>query len=65
MVKLWGKPVCVIGTGFHDMKLLLTTELFNLDRFVENVEWYSNLMKDECSQMIWLSNTATLRENAK
>ena len=65
LVTEWGKPVCVIGTGFHDMILLIKTDDFNMDRFVENVEWYLMLMKDECSHMIWVTNTAPSRENPK
>jgi len=65
MAMEWGKPICVIGTGFHDMILLLKTDNFNQGRFVENVNWYLMIMKDECSHIIWLSNTAPSRENPR
>ncbi len=59
----WGKPMCVIGIGFHDMILIRVTGAFNVDEFVKNLEWYLNMMKDECSHIIWLSNTAPSRSN--
>ena len=65
LVKEWGKPICVILTGFHDMILLIKTSHFELSRYVENVEWYLNVMKPECSHIIWLSNTAPSFENEK
>ena len=63
LVRQWGKPICVIGTGFHDMILLLVTDDFNKDKFVDNVEWYLHIMKDVCSHIIWLTNTAPSRKN--
>ena len=63
LVRQWGQPICVIGTGFHDMILLIKTDDFNKDRFVENVEWYLYIMKDVCSHIIWLTNTAPSYEN--
>lgn len=65
LVKEWGKPVCVILTGFHDMILLIKTKHFKLERFLQNVEWYLNVMKPECSHFIWLTNTAPSFENPK
>ncbi len=65
MVTDWGKPICVIGTGLYDMTLLLKTDNFHQGHFIENVNWYLMLMKDECSHIIWMANTAPSRENPR
>jgi hypothetical protein len=65
MVQEWGKPICVIGTGLHDMILLLKTEHFHMLHFIKNVEWYLMIMKNECSHIVWVTNTAPTRENKR
>ena len=65
LVEEWGKPICVILTGFHDMILLIKTQHFKLANFVDNVEWYLHLMQPQCSHIIWLTNTAPSVENPR
>ena len=66
LVEEWGKPICVILTGFHDMILLIKApDHYNMERFVENVEWYLIIMKEQCSHIVWMTNTAPSAVNPK
>ena len=65
LLSKWGKPICVILTGFHDMILLIKTEHFSKKHFVENVEWYLTIMQSICGHIVWVTNTTPSRENPK
>jgi hypothetical protein len=54
----WGKPICVIGAGNHDVAVVGIT----LDSFVENARFMLTSMMDACEHMIWLGNTANVNE---
>jgi len=58
MIETWGKPICVIGAGNHDVMLSsITTE-----DFVQNVMFMLKTMMHECEYMIWLGNTSNILE---
>jgi len=54
LVQDWGLPICVINSGSHDAKIRRIT----VDAFKENVKWYLNTFRTQCSHFIWLTNTA-------
>ena len=54
LIQDFNKPVCVVGTGFHD--IMIPTITFNV--FLENVQWYLSMLQKECSITLWLANTA-------
>jgi hypothetical protein len=58
LVQDWGKPVCVVNTGHHDMAIPNIT----IPKFLSNVEWYLNLLNPHCSSIVWLSTTAPQTE---
>jgi hypothetical protein len=59
VTKEWGLPICVINTGVHDSLIEDTAP----ENFIENANWYLNLLVPQCAHIIWLSNTARDREN--
>lgn len=65
LVEKFGKPICVVSTGFHDMTLLVKSTHFGMERFVENVKWYLTKMQEVCSHIVWLTNAAPSAENPK
>jgi len=55
----WGKPICVLGTGNHDILLdAITTK-----DFIQNVFFMLKTMQQSCSHMVWLGNTCNGRES--
>ncbi len=54
LVRDWGKPICVISSGNHDILL----EGITKDDFISNVRWLLKTLQPECEHFIWLSNTA-------
>jgi hypothetical protein len=53
-VELFGKPVCVMLAGFHDMTIPNMTR----PMFLSNVQWMLELFQSECKHIIWLANSA-------
>jgi hypothetical protein len=51
-----GAPNCVVSAGFHDMVIANIT----LPIYLSNVRWYLQLLKAQCTHIIWLQNTAPL-----
>ena len=50
----WGKPICVLGVGNHDMNVHgITTKAF-----VSNVKFMLTVMTPVCEHSIWLGNTS-------
>lgn len=59
LVRQWGKPICVVGTGNHDVLLDgITTK-----DFTSNVHFLLHNLKHVCSHMVWLGNTCNGRES--
>ncbi len=54
LVRDWGKPICVVSSGNHDILL----EGITKDDFISNVRWLLKTLQPECDHLIWLSNTA-------
>jgi len=52
-VEAFGRPVCVVCVGHHDVLIPGIT----LSRFVENVEWYLGLLIQECEHILYIGNT--------
>lgn len=50
--------ICVVNTGFHDMRIL------NKDgeTYINNVEWYLTLLKPCCIRLIWIQMTSVLED---
>ena len=55
----WGKPVCVLGVGNHDVLL----EGITTEDFVRNVRFMLMTMMPVCSHLVWLGNTTNGRES--
>jgi len=59
LLELWGKPICVLGAGNHDILLdNITTE-----DFVRNVRFMLTTMQPACGHLVWLGNTTNGRES--
>jgi hypothetical protein len=54
LVEDWGKPVCVVNTGIHDVLIPHITTA----KFLSNVEWYLSLLSQQCEYIIWIATTA-------
>ena len=50
------KPVCIVRTGVHDIAIPQMTTA----AYVDNVQWYLQLLQTQCFHVIWLQNTAPL-----
>jgi hypothetical protein len=50
----FGPTACILGGGFHDMRVPNIT----LSRFIANVKWYLRLLHPTCGHFIWVANTA-------
>lgn len=58
LVEAFGKPYCVINTGHHDVLV----DGITMKQFVQNVQWYLNLLQPECHRILWVSSTAPLTD---
>lgn len=56
LVEDFGKPVCVVNTGHHDVVIPKITR----SMFLSNVEWYLTLLNPQCESIIWIATTAPL-----
>jgi hypothetical protein len=59
MLHAWGKPICVLGTGNHD---ILLDGITTVD-FIKNVRFMLTSMMPSCEHMIWLGNTTNGRKS--
>eukprot|EP00173_Palmaria_palmata_P001041 Plantae.Rhodophyta-Palmaria_palmata.ctg1547.p1 GENE.Plantae.Rhodophyta-Palmaria_palmata.ctg1547~~Plantae.Rhodophyta-Palmaria_palmata.ctg1547.p1 ORF type:complete len:469 (-),score=28.09 Plantae.Rhodophyta-Palmaria_palmata.ctg1547:282-1688(-) len=59
LVQEFGRPVCVVSTGIHDV----TIPNMTMPIYLENVEWYLNLLNGQCDHVVWLSNTCPLTKD--
>lgn len=48
----FGRPICVVGTGHHDVGVANITQ----EIFLTNVDRYITLLSAQCDHIIWLSN---------
>ena len=59
LLQYWGKPICVLGAGIHDILLDgITTE-----DFVRNVKFMLTVMMPVCEHLVWLGNTTNGRKS--
>jgi hypothetical protein len=58
MMAEFGRPICVVGTGVHDM----TIPNVQLPVFLENIQWYVDILSSVCEHIVWLSNTCPATE---
>jgi hypothetical protein len=54
----FGQPICIVGTGFHD----IVVPNVDLDTYLSNVQWYADLLSTVCDHIVWLSNTCPLTD---
>jgi hypothetical protein len=54
MIADFGRPICVVGTGFHDVAIIPKIQLVV---YLENVRWYLDLLSPVCDHVVWVSNT--------
>jgi hypothetical protein len=54
LVYEFGRPICVVRAGHHDVAVPNIT----LEIYMENVNWYLELLLQQCDYVIWISSTA-------
>eukprot|EP00539_Tryblionella_compressa_P003529 CAMPEP_0178732318 /NCGR_PEP_ID=MMETSP0744-20121128/198_1 /TAXON_ID=913974 /ORGANISM="Nitzschia punctata, Strain CCMP561" /LENGTH=162 /DNA_ID=CAMNT_0020384427 /DNA_START=52 /DNA_END=537 /DNA_ORIENTATION=- len=54
-----GRPICIVSAGIHDIYLPQIT----LGKFLDNVEFWLDLLMTPCGHIVWLQNTAPLRKD--
>jgi hypothetical protein len=54
MIADFGRPICVVSTGCHDVAI----PRIQLDAYLENVRWYLDLLSPVCDHVVWVSNTS-------
>lgn len=54
IIREFGRPICVVGTGHHDAAVPNIT----LHVYLQNVQWYLELIMQQCDYIIWISNNA-------
>jgi hypothetical protein len=52
MILEFGRPICVVSTGHHDVAIPNIT----LQVYLQNVQWYLELLIQQCDYIIWISN---------
>ena len=50
----FGRPICVVGTGHNDARIPNNT----LPIYLHNIQWYMDLLLQQCDYIIWISNNA-------
>ncbi len=58
LVLEFGRPICVVTTGHHDVIVPHVTD----DVFLQNVQWYLELLLTQCDYIIWISSNAPLTD---
>lgn len=58
LLKDWGKAVCVLSAGNHDMVIANITTV----EYIQNVKFMLTNMMDSCVHMIWLGSTADIKD---
>lgn len=55
----WGKPICVIRNGMHDIAFLTNENDEDFDKkYKDNVGWMLEQYQPVCEHIVWLGNTA-------
>ncbi|CAB9514660.1 expressed unknown protein [Seminavis robusta] len=54
-----GKPICVVSAGIHDMAIAN----MSASNFVGIVDWYLELLQQQCDSIVWLQNAAPQRHS--
>ena len=54
----FGKPVCVVNSGQHDIAIPNVT----LNAFLDNIVWYMDLLGTQCDYIIFISNNCPLTD---
>jgi hypothetical protein len=55
----FGYPICVVGTGHHDVAIPKITK----DIYLQNVQWYVQILSQQCDYIIWISNNCPLTDD--
>jgi hypothetical protein len=55
----FGYPICVVGTGHHDVAIPNITK----DVYLQNVHWYVQILSQQCDYIIWISNNCPLTDD--
>jgi hypothetical protein len=61
MLYEFGRPICLVSTGLHDMAIPNATKA----AYLQNVQWYLQLVSAQCDYVIWLSNNCPLTNDMK
>ena len=54
LVEDFGRPICVVSTGNHDVAIPNITKT----AYLLNVQWYLHLLASQCDHLVWLANTS-------
>ena len=55
----FGRPICVVSTGHHDVAVPNIT----LHVYLQNVQWYLELLIQQCDYILWISNNCPATDN--
>lgn len=58
LVREFGRPICVVNTGHHDIDIRDIT----LEQHIKNVQWYIELLLPQCQFIVWIETTAPLTD---
>jgi hypothetical protein len=54
MIEEFGRPLCVVGGGHHDIVLPNITK----EIYLENVHWYLGILSQQCDFIVWMANNS-------
>ncbi len=54
----FGKPICIVNSGQHDIAIPNVT----LNAFLDNIVWYMDLLSTQCDYIIFISNNCPLTD---
>jgi hypothetical protein len=58
-IEEFGRPMCVVSAGIHDCTVRgITTAIY-----IQNVEWYVNIVFQQCDYVIWVANNCPLQDD--
>jgi hypothetical protein len=56
MLQEFGRPICTVSTGLHDIALPNVTKA----AYLHNVRWYLDILSEQCDYILWITNTCPL-----
>jgi hypothetical protein len=59
MIEEFGRPICVVSTGHHDIAVPNITKAI----YLENVQWYLEIVSQQCDSILWVTNTGPLTDD--